>query len=69
MATPRKARLLIPYEGCGTPCEQRNARRRFCSGKCRAAVWQRKRHEELASLEDQAARLLTRLRALQGKVD
>jgi hypothetical protein len=57
MATPRKARPLIPCEACTTPFEQRNSRGRFCSGKCRAAAWQRKR-------EDREARLRERVKAL-----
>lgn len=48
MATPRKARVLIPCQGCRTPFEQRNTRGRFCSDRCRAAAWQaaRKQRED-----------------------
>ncbi len=57
MTTPRNARLLIPCEGCGTLCEQRNSRRRFCSGKCRAAAWQA-RHVRLPATEGRGLRAL-----------
>jgi hypothetical protein len=40
---------------------------RFCSSKCRAAAWQRKREDKLASMEEQAAPLLMSLRVFQGK--
>ena len=40
---------------------------RCCSAKCRAAKSPRNRKDELARLEEQVARRLTRLRTLQGK--
>jgi hypothetical protein len=52
MATPRKARAIIPCEECGTACEQRNTRRRFCNAKCRAAAWQRKREDRESRLRE-----------------
>jgi endogenous inhibitor of DNA gyrase (YacG/DUF329 family) len=64
MATPKKARLLIPCEACGTPFEQRNARGRFCSGKCRAAAWQANRKAELALVEESLTRTLERVRGI-----
>lgn len=39
---------------------------RFCSAKCRAAAWQRKREAELTTLEEQLTRAVTRVRALRG---
>jgi len=65
MATPRKARLFVPCEVCDTPFEQRNSRGRFCSGKCRAAAWQRKRSEDLALVEEDLTRTLARVRGLR----
>jgi hypothetical protein len=50
MATPKKAPVWIPCERCGALCEQRNARRRFCSGKCRATVWQSARKDQESRL-------------------
>jgi hypothetical protein len=52
---------------CETEFTPKRTTGKFCSAKCRAAAWQRKRHDELACLEDQAERLLIRIRALQGK--
>jgi hypothetical protein len=54
---------------CEAEFTPKNVRGRFCSGKCRAAAWQRQRHADLAHLEDQAARLVTGLRALRGKTE
>ncbi len=51
---------------CGAKIEAKTSRRRFSSAKCRAAAWQRKRTDELASLEEQLTWALTRVRALRG---
>jgi hypothetical protein len=51
----------------GVEFAPKNVRGRFCSARCRAAAWSQKRHDKLACLEDQAARLVIGLRALRGK--
>ena len=51
---------------CDAEFIPKNSRRRFCSAKCRAAAWQRKRGDDLALVEEQLARVLTRVRALRG---
>jgi hypothetical protein len=51
---------------CGGEFEAKTSRRQFCSAKCRAAAWQLKRSDELAMVEEQLARALTRVRALRG---
>jgi endogenous inhibitor of DNA gyrase (YacG/DUF329 family) len=51
---------------CDAEFTPKNIRRRFCSTRCRAASWQRNRHDELATLEEQLTRALMRVRALRG---
>lgn len=51
---------------CEAEFTPKNIRGRFCAGKCRAASWQRQRGDELAIVEEQLARVRTRLRALRG---
>jgi hypothetical protein len=51
---------------CDQEFTPKNVRGRFCSSKCRAAAWQRKRHDELGQVEEQLTRAVTRVRALWG---
>jgi|GEM_PF-3282446 hypothetical protein len=53
-------------EHCDGDFEPKTSRRRFCSARCRKAAWQQKRKDDLAAVEGQLARALTRLRALRG---
>ena len=53
-------------EHCKAEMDAKTTRRRFCSTKCRAAAWQVNRADDLAVVEDQLARALTRVRALRG---
>jgi hypothetical protein len=39
---------------------------KYCSTRCRAAAWQRQRNDELALVEEQLSRALTRVRVLRG---
>ena len=50
---------------CGTDMDAKTARRRYCSAKCRAAAWQRARGAELALVEENLTRALTRVRRLR----
>jgi hypothetical protein len=50
---------------CEAEFTPKNVRGRFCSGKCRAAAWQRNRHDELALIEDSLSRALARVRGLR----
>jgi hypothetical protein len=50
---------------CQGPMKAKNRRRQFCSAKCRAAAWQRKRGDDLAVVEEQLTRALARIRALR----
>ncbi len=50
---------------CGAEMEAKTSRRRFCGAACRAAAWQRQRGEDLAALEEQLTRALSRVRALR----
>jgi hypothetical protein len=51
---------------CDGDFTPKNSRRRFCSDKCRAAAWQRKRKDTLALVEEQLTRALTRVRTFRG---
>ncbi len=53
-------------EFCGADFTAKTARRRFCDAKCRKAAWQRKRETDLAAVEEQLSRALSRVRALRG---
>ena len=53
-------------EHCEADFNPKNSRGRFCSAKCRKAAWQRKRVDDLAMVEDQLTRALTRVQALRG---
>ena len=50
---------------CGADMDAKTARRRYCSARCRAAAWQRARGEELALVEVNLTRALTRVRRLR----
>ena len=50
---------------CGTEFEPKTVRRQFCTAKCRKAAGQRKRQDDLALVEEQLTRALTRMRALR----
>lgn len=54
-------------DACGTEIEARTNRRRFCSPRCRAAAWQRKRDGDLARIEDALVGALARVRAIRGR--
>jgi hypothetical protein len=68
LAKPGGAVVASPRacEVCGAALTGR-PQQKCCSGRCRAAKSRKARAVELADLEDQAARLVTRLRALQRK--
>jgi endogenous inhibitor of DNA gyrase (YacG/DUF329 family) len=51
---------------CDREFTPKTQRRRYCSDKCRAADWQRKRKDELALVEEQLTRALARVRILRG---
>jgi ribosomal protein L24E len=51
---------------CEAEFDAKTSRRLFCSAKCRKLAWQRRRGDDLAVVEEQLTRALTRVRALRG---
>ena len=56
--------MLCGY--CDKEFTPKNSRRRFCSDRCRSADWHRKRGDDLALVEEQLSRALTRVRVPRG---
>jgi hypothetical protein len=52
---------------CDQEFEPKTTRRRFCSNRCRAAAWQRKREDALARLEENLTHALAQVQAIRER--
>ncbi len=51
---------------CEADFTPKNSRGLYCSARCRKAAWTRQRADDLAVVEEQLTRALTRVRGLRG---